>query len=60
VKLGFKFWVYVILMASSITSFLLTIYTHQVNQYELSIKLMILGATAFSILLLHVWISRGQ
>ena len=58
-KFGFKFWVYVILAASSITSFLLTIYTYQVNQYESSIKLMILGATAFAILLLYVWISRG-
>ena len=58
-KFGFKFWVYVILVALSITGFLLAIYTHQVNQYESSIKLMILGATAFAILLLHVWISRG-
>jgi hypothetical protein len=58
-KLGFKFWVYAILLTSSIAGFLLTLYTRLVGQYELSIKLMILGIVAFAILLLYVWILKA-
>ena len=58
-KLGLKFWTYVILVTSSIAGFLLTIYTNLVGQYDLSIKLMILSMIAFAILLLYVWILKA-
>jgi len=59
VKFGFKFWVCLILVTSSIAGFLLTIYTHLVGQYELSIKMMILGMIAFAVLLLYVWLLKA-
>jgi len=59
VKFGFKFWVYLVLLTSSVAGFLLTTYTNMVGQYELSIKLMILGMIAFAILLLYVWILKA-
>jgi len=52
----FKFWMYAMLAMSSIASFLLMIYTYQIGQYESTIKLMILGAMAFTGLLLCIWI----
>jgi hypothetical protein len=57
-ELHFKFWIYAMLAVLSIAGFLLMIYTYQVGQYGSAIKLMILGAMAFAVLLLCIWIGK--
>ena len=59
-ELHLKFWIYVTLAISSIASFLLMIYTYQVDQYESAIKLMILGTIAFAGLLLCIWLGKSN